>query len=111
MKQLLFGVAIAALLAGVQVRAQETTQEQAEAYFKRLMELSAGLKYQEGEVTLPGGMAKLHLPEGLRYLDPKDADTVIYDIWGNPPGGKKETLGMLVPTGMNPRRPIPGQSS
>ena len=54
-----------------------------------------GLKYQQGEITLGDNLAKLKVPESLRYLDPKDAEVVISDLWGNPRG--QRTLGMLVP--------------
>ncbi len=52
------------------------------------------LNYQKGEITLKGGLAKVTLPSEFRYLDAKDARTVLSSIWGNPPS---ETLGMLVP--------------
>ena len=58
------------------------------------------LKFQTGDVTLPGGLAKLSLPEGFRYLTPGDADVVLTKLWGNPPG--HETLGMVFPAGMGP---------
>jgi uncharacterized membrane-anchored protein len=50
--------------------------------------------------VLPGGLAKLSLPESFRYLPPTDAEFVLTKLWGNPPG--RQTLGMIFPTGMNP---------
>jgi uncharacterized membrane-anchored protein len=58
------------------------------------------LHYQTGEVTLPGGLAKLSLPESFRYLPPADSEFVLTKLWGNPPGRK--TQGMIFPTGMSP---------
>lgn len=55
----------------------------------------ASLKYQDGQVTLPGGIATLNLPAGFRYLNPADTERVLHDAWGNPPGN--QTLGMIVP--------------
>jgi uncharacterized membrane-anchored protein len=53
------------------------------------------LHYQDGKVTLPGGIATLNLPAGFRYLPPADTEHVLHDAWGNPGGSK--TLGMIVP--------------
>jgi uncharacterized membrane-anchored protein len=53
------------------------------------------LKYQEGKIALPGGIATLSLPAQFRYLSPADTERVLTEGWGNPPGHK--TLGMIVP--------------
>lgn len=55
----------------------------------------AQLKFQRGKITLPGGIATLDLPANFRYLSPADAERVLVDAWGNPPGF--ESLGMIVP--------------
>ena len=55
----------------------------------------AQLQFQRGKITLPGGIATLDLPAGFRYLSPKDAERVLVDAWGNPPGF--DSLGMIVP--------------
>jgi uncharacterized membrane-anchored protein len=60
----------------------------------------AALKFQEGKITLPGGIATLDLPAGFRYLNPDDAARVLVEGWGNPPG--HVTLGMIVPANVNP---------
>jgi uncharacterized membrane-anchored protein len=57
--------------------------------------LEASFQYQHGEIKLDNGIGSLHVPTGFRYLDARQADYVIHDLWGNPPGG--ETLGMIVP--------------
>lgn len=49
-----------------------------------------------GEVVLGNGMAKLVVPESFGYLSPEDAEKVLVEVWGNPPGSK--TLGMLIPS-------------
>lgn len=53
------------------------------------------LKFQDGQVTLTAARATLNLPQGLRYLDAADAERVLTDLWGNPPGS--DAIGMLVP--------------
>ena len=55
----------------------------------------AQLKFQSGKITLPGAIATLDLPANFRYLSPADAERVLVDAWGNPPGF--ESLGMIVP--------------
>lgn len=55
----------------------------------------AQLKLQTGKITLPGAIATLDLPANFRYLSPADAERVLVDAWGNPPGF--ESLGMIVP--------------
>jgi uncharacterized membrane-anchored protein len=62
--------------------------------------LEAGLQYQTGTIALPGGIATLRLPAGYRFLDGDNAERVIVDGWGNPPGEKP--LGMIVPAGTSP---------
>lgn len=62
--------------------------------------IEAGLKYEQGVVTLKNGLAKISLSERFRYLNPDDAQKVIEDLWGNPPRGK--SLGMIVPADFKP---------
>ncbi len=64
--------------------------------------LADGLKYQQGVITLRGGVAKISLPDGFRYLDPAGTESVLNKLWGNPGGGG--TLGMIVPAKFDPLR-------
>lgn len=63
----------------------------------------ASLKFQNGKIKLPGGIATLDLPPSFRYLGPDDAEKVLVDAWGNPPGHK--TLGMIFPADVSPLSP------
>lgn len=63
-------------------------------------QFEASLKYQQGKVVLPGGMATLSLPPSFRYLGPADAERILVDAWGNPKG--QGTLGMLFPANLSP---------
>jgi uncharacterized membrane-anchored protein len=56
--------------------------------------------FQRGKIDLPGGMATLNVPENFRYLTPEQADRILVEAWGNPPGTK--TLGMLFPSEVSP---------
>jgi len=87
------------LALAISVIAQESPKEPGD-----LQKLLDGLKYQSGEIVLDRGLAKLRLPETLRYLGPKDAETVLVKLWDNPSDGEK-VLGMLVPAGKSPADP------
>lgn len=67
---------------------------------EHLKELAAGLQYKQGAITLEDGLAKLNIPSDFSYLDAKDAQTVLSDIWGNPP--QSHALGLIVPKEFNP---------
>jgi uncharacterized membrane-anchored protein len=58
------------------------------------------LDFRRGRVELPGGLAALDVPETFRYLPPEQADRLLVEAWGNPPGTK--TLGMLFPSDVSP---------
>jgi uncharacterized membrane-anchored protein len=58
------------------------------------------LHFQQGEILLPKKIATLKLPAGFRYLPPADAERVLVDAWGNPPG--YESLGMIFPADRSP---------
>lgn len=62
-----------------------------------------GLTRQTGIVELPGGRATLTVPETYYYLSPDDAERVIVEAWGNPPG--QTSLGMLFPAEYTPLDP------
>ena len=66
-------------------------------------EFVASLKFQQGKITLPGSIAVLDLPASFRYLGPDDAEKVLVQGWGNPPGLK--SLGMIFPADVSPLSP------
>jgi uncharacterized membrane-anchored protein len=63
-------------------------------------EFMASLHFQTGKITLPGNIATLDMPANFRYLPPADAERLLTEGWGNPPGSK--TLGMIVPADIEP---------
>ena len=67
---------------------------------EKAQKLADSLNYQKGEITLKGGLAKIHVPEEFRYLNAKDAETVLSRLWGNPPDSS--TLGLLLPAKVSP---------
>ncbi|RYD76989.1 MAG: DUF2167 domain-containing protein [Verrucomicrobiaceae bacterium] len=92
----LFAAALLACSVSVPLFAQEASDEQMAAGLAAAKKIVDSLDYQQGEISLRGGLAKLNVPAEFRYLNPKDSDTVLTKIWGNPPG-RESTLGMLVP--------------
>lgn len=95
----LLGSVVAVALSSATARAQqEPGADEAEAAAMR--EFEASLGWKTGEVPLAGGVASLHLPASLRYLDPADTQRVLEQAWGNPSGGG--TLGMLFPSDQGP---------
>ena len=67
----------------------------------QIIALLKGLKYQQGDIDLRGGLAKLIVPKDFSFLGPDDAETVLVKLWGNPPSEDKP-LGLLIPAGMTP---------
>ena len=65
--------------------------------------LASALKFQRGEVVLKNGLATLKVPEGVEFLDGRDAQTVLVKLWGNPP--MPDPLGLLMPVNMGPLSP------
>ena len=61
---------------------------------------AATLKWQTGPITLQGGLAKIDLQPGWRFLDGPDAEKVLHDFWDNPP--QDPPLGMIFPPGLGP---------
>ncbi len=98
MKTKLAVLLFAGLLAGAgPVRAQDETNK----IPPQVVVLLRGLKYQQGDIDLRGGLAKLSVPANFNFLGPDDAETVLVKLWGNPPSDEKP-LGLLIPAGMTP---------
>jgi uncharacterized membrane-anchored protein len=97
MKTLITALMCAGLLAAPgALRAQDTNE-----FSPEIIQLAKNLKYQQGEIDLRGGLAKLTVPSDFNYLGPDDAETVLVKLWHNPPLESKP-LGMLIPAGMTP---------
>jgi uncharacterized membrane-anchored protein len=65
--------------------------------------LASTLRFQRGEVVLKNGLATLKVPEGVEFLDGRDAHTVLVKLWGNPP--MPDPLGLLMPVNTGPLSP------
>jgi uncharacterized membrane-anchored protein len=51
------------------------------------------LKYETGKVSIKEGLATINVPTGFKFLDSKQSQFVLHDVWGNPPD--KSILGMI----------------
>jgi len=71
-----------------------------DAYYKWANSVWESLDRQTGKIELPSAIATLHIPEDFYYLSTTDSETVLVDVWGNPPG--QNTLGMIFPAGSTP---------
>ena len=57
--------------------------------------------YADTTVQLGDGLASLTVPKGYRYVGAADANTVLVDLWGNPPGTADGSFGMLFPDSLS----------
>lgn len=92
---LLFAAVVLPLAAGYG-QERPKNREEAEA-------LVSTLKFQQGEVTLKDGLATLKVPDGLRFLNGRDAWTVLVQLWNNPP--MPSPLGLIMPAEAGPLDP------
>ncbi|MEN8139902.1 MAG: DUF2167 domain-containing protein [Thermodesulfobacteriota bacterium] len=93
MKYLSFVISVFCLLFITAVPAFSESEAKGEMTVETFL---ASLNFQEGDIVLADNLVTLNLPDSFRYLSPEDAERVLVDAWGNPPGS--ETLGMIVPT-------------
>lgn len=77
----------------------EMTEEQRQ-YIAWSKEIWDSLIPITGEISIDAANATLDVPEEFYFLSAKDAETVLVDVWGNPPG--QNVLGMLFPKGYTP---------
>ena len=112
-KILLFGVllylinlsAFAGESEPAQAQNSENAEEQAltaeqEKYLAWAKGIWEALDRQTGEIKIAAADTTLQVPENFYFLNSKDAETVLVDVWGNPPG--QNVLGMLFPAEMTP---------
>jgi len=71
----------------------------------QIKQLAQNLKYKQGEIKIQGGLATLNVPTNFYFLNAADAKTVLVKFWGNPPSQVEDTLGMLMPSNLNPLDP------
>jgi uncharacterized membrane-anchored protein len=60
----------------------------------------SALSYKTGDITIGDNLAKIKVPAGFKFLDAKDAQKVVYELWGNPRENVEKLYGMLIPDKM-----------
>ncbi|WP_299714347.1 DUF2167 domain-containing protein [uncultured Tenacibaculum sp.] len=79
---------------------QEEVLEISEEIIKQKIDsINNSFQFQTGKIILDNGLAEINVPEGYKFLDAKQSNTVLTDLWGNPPS---EVLGMLFPENVGP---------
>ena len=91
---------ISALHCSVFTSAQETQSAEDVEYIEWATKIWDSLDRQTGAVTIPQAKAVLTVPESFYYLNAQDAEKVLVEVWGNPPG--QNVLGMLFPSESTP---------
>lgn len=62
--------------------------------------IQKSFKWQTGTIELSDGLATIEVPAGFRYLNAAQSNSVLSDLWGNPPNNN--SLGMLFPDNCGP---------
>jgi uncharacterized membrane-anchored protein len=69
--------------------------------FMKIVNIMKSLKYEPaGKVIDLGGMGKMTIPKGFKYLTGAQSKQVLEDVWGNPPS--EAPLGMLFQENSSP---------
>jgi len=76
----------------------QTTEEN--EYLTWARNIWESLDRQTGTVEVKEAKAVLTIPESFYYLNAKDSEKVLVEVWGNPPG--QTVLGMLFPAESTP---------
>ncbi len=85
---------IAALLLFVTSSSHAAEPDSTAALLATVDSIEHSLKYQRGTIQLDGGIGKVVIPAGFKYLDSKQAEYVLTELWGNP---EQTSLGLIVP--------------
>lgn len=79
---------------------EESTTDTEEDETAAAEQFVASLQPQRGEIQLPGGFAKITLPEQFVYISSESTERLLTEGWGNPTGDG--TLGMILPADVSP---------
>ncbi len=78
----------------------EMFPELVETYPPEAIETLSKIDFKQGKILVGDGLAVFTVPENYYFLDSKDAEYVLHDLWGNPPDG--DALGMVFPASATP---------
>ncbi len=83
--------------------AEQVASDEEQQYLEWAGNIWNSINRQTGVIKLDSAGARLNIPENFYFLNAKDAETVLVDVWGNPPG--RSVLGMLFPADVTPFDP------
>jgi uncharacterized membrane-anchored protein len=83
--------AVAEAVAAAEAEAVEPSEADVQAQMQAFVDK---LKFQTGDIRIGNAKAIIHANEQYRFLGAKDAQSVLEDLWGNPPDN--DILGMIV---------------
>lgn len=94
-------VLAAGMLASAMAVAQEpapvSDEEMQAAYQQHVEDILASVSPEHGIIALKGAPVSLDVPEDFDFYDSAESQTILEDLWGNPPDST--ILGMLFPAG------------
>jgi uncharacterized membrane-anchored protein len=94
---LLLSLVLVTTIAFAQKKAKKETEIDVEALIKQKLDsVENTFTYQHGTIALKGGVAKIVVPEGFKYLNAEQAERVLVDMWGNPKSDNM-TYGLVLP--------------
>ncbi len=96
---IVFVVAILVVPSGLTQNEELVSAEERE-YLAWASNLWDSMDRKTGKIELAQAGAVLDVPESFYYLNSADAEKVLVEVWGNPPG--QDTLGMIFPSDMTP---------
>lgn len=77
----------------------DSSEEAMSPELMKMLNVLGSLQYKSGEIEIGNGIAKVTVPEGFKFLEAKDAQAVLSDLWQNPPD--PDILGLMVPDSIN----------
>jgi uncharacterized membrane-anchored protein len=60
------------------------------------------LEMRTGQIDIGGGLAQIRTGDEFVYLSPADAERFLTEVWGNPKGTGRGTLGVVLPRSVSP---------
>ena len=91
-----------ALSSPISIAQDEQLTPEQEQYIAWAQGIWESLNRQQGEISLLDDAVTLNVPDNFYYLSPKDAEKVLVEVWGNPPGSGLGGQGMLFPSEFTP---------
>lgn len=86
--------------AAAQAEPEQTLSAEEQAYLQWANDIWSSVDQKAGLIELPQAGAALNIPDSFYFLNASDAEKVLVEVWGNPPG--QQVLGMIFPADTTP---------